>query len=631
MNPVPNISTPSPAETAAQQPSATVTLSPTPVPPRVLNVCLANEPESLFLYGDSSSPARSLRQAIYDGPLDVRDYEFTPVILEQIPSLANGGAALVPRQVSPNEFIVDAQGSLTNLAPGVVFYPAGCSRADCAQTYEGSEPVNMDQLVVRYTLKPGLTWSDGAPLTADDSLFSYEVARGLSPHPRAELIERTASYQALDERTVEWRGISGLRDANYRGNFFSPLPRHTWGEMTPDELLSDETAKRSPLGWGPYVIESWTPGSQIKLQRNPKYFRSGEGLPRFDSLVFRFVKTADEALAALQAGECDLLDPVFGLDGNAAPLQELAASGKVLLQEQSGTSWEQLTFGIAPYNPDPANPDPARPLFFQLKETRQALAQCIDRQKIAVELGVPDGLVLDSYTAPGHPLANADVRRYAFDPAAASALLQSLGWLDDDANPATPRLAAGVPGVLDGTPFTFPLYITNDPQEQRMAQVVKESLAQCGVQVEINAAPAELLFAPGPQGAVFGRDFDLAQFAWALSREPACNLFLSSEIPGPYPEYPKSWGGGNAAGFSDPLYDQACQQALNSLPDDALHAAAHQQAQAIFADQLPALPLAIRPVWIVARSDFCGLPLEAVGANILQNLEQFDYGAGCGN
>ena len=94
----------------------------------------------------------------------------------------------------------------------------------------------MDQLVVRYRLKSGLSWSDGTPLTADDSLYSYEVAKALYPQARAELLDRTASYLAFDETTAEWRGIPGLRDPLYPENFFTPLPRHAWGEIPPAEI-----------------------------------------------------------------------------------------------------------------------------------------------------------------------------------------------------------------------------------------------------------------------------------------------------------------------------------------------------------------------------------------------------------
>ena len=51
--------------------------------------------------------------------------------------------------------------------------------------------------------------------------------------------------------------------------------------------------------------------------------------------------------------------------------------------------------------------------------------------------------------------------------------------------------------------------------------------------------------------------------------EPACFLYTSEEIPGPYPQYPKGWGGANASGYSNLQFDLACRQALNSLPDAA--------------------------------------------------------------
>ena len=56
------------------------------------------------------------------------------------------------------------------------------------------------------------------------------------------------------------------------------------------------------------MIDEWTGEDHISLSRNSNYFRSSEGLPYFDRLVFRFVGGAEQALAALLAGECDYLD-----------------------------------------------------------------------------------------------------------------------------------------------------------------------------------------------------------------------------------------------------------------------------------------------------------------------------------
>ncbi len=78
-----------------------------PAEPSLLTVCLPAEPSSLFLYGDSSQSARNVRQAIYDGPLDIVDYEAVPVLLEELPKVDNGGVKFEPISVQPGEILVD--------------------------------------------------------------------------------------------------------------------------------------------------------------------------------------------------------------------------------------------------------------------------------------------------------------------------------------------------------------------------------------------------------------------------------------------------------------------------------------------------------------------------------------------
>jgi peptide/nickel transport system substrate-binding protein len=135
--------------------------------------------------------------------------------------------------------------------------------------------------------------------------------------------------------------------------------------------------------------------------------------------------------------------------------------------------------------------------------------------------------------------------------------------------------------------------------------------------------------ASGPDGPVFGRQFDLAQFAWMTAIEPPCSLYLTNEIPGPYPDYPKGWGGVNASGYSNPQYDQACLDALYSLSDTPQHVEKHAEAQAIFAEDLPALPLYWHYRVVVGRPDLCGIPQQAVAESIFSDLELFNYGEGC--
>ena len=118
-----------------------------------------------------------------------------------------------------------------------------------------------------------------------------------------------------------------------------------------------------------------------------------------------------------------------------------------------------------------------------------------------------------------------------------------------------------------------PLWCSISPRTIRSARQLhswsRQTCDQCGIQLEILSQPAEQYLAAGPDGPVFGRQFDLAQFAWMTAVEPPCSLYLTNEIPGPYPDYPKGWGGVNASGYSNAQYDQACLDALYSLADHA--------------------------------------------------------------
>jgi peptide/nickel transport system substrate-binding protein len=236
---------------------------------------------------------------------------------------------------------------------------------------------------------------------------------------------------------------------------------------------------------------------------------------------------------------------------------------------------------------------------------------------------------VDSYVPPDQPLYNPDVNPNSFDPKKASDLLTAAGWLDSDNDPATPRVSSGVAGIPDGAQFEFTYLVSDDAQEQKTAQLVVASLAQCGLKADIATKTWEELLASGPDGPVFGRNFDLAQFAWTTSLEPACDLYLSDEIPGPYPEFPKGWGGANGSGYKNPEFDSACLTALTSLTGTDDYKKAVQQAQAIFSEDLPALPLYSRDQLIASRPDLCGLSLDNPVTNVFWNLESLDYGGTC--
>jgi peptide/nickel transport system substrate-binding protein len=598
----------------------------TPPLPSELTICSSQEPASLFLYADQSLAARQVYEALYDGPYDLLNYEVVPVILEKNPSLADGDVIVSPIDIAPGDLFVTADGVLANLAEGIPYVPAGCSSADCVTTYQGTEPVQVDQALVRFKLRQGLQWSDRISLTADDSVYAFEVARSFYPRVQAELLARTQAYQALDSFTIEWRGLPGYLPSQAVSFFFSPLPRHLWGDLTPEELLESDDVNRKPLGYGPYVIENWQAGDRLILKRNPAYFRAVEGLPKFEILVYRFVSDSQAALDLLLKGECDFLDENYSMDEISGPLQEALSSGRAVLVEEADTAWEHLDFGIQPV----VTADNPLAQLFQQKEARQAFAYCLDRQRIADDrLGEVGAPVSDSYVPANHPLHNPGLVQYPYDPQAGAALLDNLGWKDVDGDPATPRQSQGVNGVADSVSLSIRLLSLDDPASQRSAEMVRESLASCGVAVDVQALPVQELLAAGPEGPVFGRQFQMVAFAWSASPQPPCFLFTTNQIPGPYPQYPQGWGGANAAGFTHPEFDRLCGTATNSLPEQPWHGETHLQAQTVFAAELPVIPLFWLKETALAQPDLCGLAPDASARSMLWNLENLEKNASC--
>jgi peptide/nickel transport system substrate-binding protein len=255
---------------------------------------------------------------------------------------------------------------------------------------------------------------------------------------------------------------------------------------------------------------------------------------------------------------------------------------------------------------------------------------CIDRQGMAAELLPPNTQVSKTYLPPGHPFYAGEARDYPYDPQAASALLDAAGWRDTDGDPATPRTAVGVPNTPPDTPLQFTYLTVAGGERIAVAERMKASLAECGIQMDIQVQAAEVLFAPGPDGPIFGRDFEVAQFGWTTSPAPPCFLYTSTEIPGPYPDHLRGWGGANASGFRNPDFDSACARARFALPDSPEYRDAHLQAQMIFAEDLPAIPLYLRSQVSAMRVDMCGVSADPSTSSTLGNLESFDYGEACG-
>ena len=434
-----------------------ITPTPEPTGPRTLVICQGAEPETLYLYAPSFLSMAHIHEAIADGEwkaYDTNSFAYQPVILEKLPNLADGDAALTSVTVREGDRVVDATGNVVSLDPAadppILLSPTGGGEP---LPYQGGE-FEMDQLSATFKLLPGLLWSDGEPLSASDSVYAFNLLADPDTPGIKFKIERTASYEALDDLTTAWTGLPGFLDSEYYTNFFGPDPEHTWGGYSAAELLTAEESHLKPIGWGPYVIDEWVPGENITLRKNPNYFRAAEGLPKFDTLIFRFVGGNTNAnIAALLSGECDIADRGAFLADQSLLLLELQDSTQLNSTFTTGTRWEHLDFGIQPRAYDDGYQIGVdRPDFFSDVRTRQAFAMCMDRQALVDNITFGQSMVIDTYLPPQHPLYNREVRHYDFDVATGSALLEEVGWLDEDNNPSTPRIAQGVANVPDGTP-----------------------------------------------------------------------------------------------------------------------------------------------------------------------------------
>jgi peptide/nickel transport system substrate-binding protein len=265
----------------------------------------------------------------------------------------------------------------------------------------------------------------------------------------------------------------------------------------------------------------------------------------------------------------------------------------------------------------------------------------MDRQQVVDRVLLGLSAVPDSFLPPEHPLFNPQVARYPYDPQAGQALLDQVGWLDDDGDAATPRRAFGVPNVLDGTPLAFTYLTSTASQRQQAARIFQESLSSCGVGLEVDFQAAESAYSEGPEGPLFGRRYEMAQFSWLTGFNPPCDLFISEEVPGPpggnwipfasleARTFLYGWGGQNATGYSNTAYDVACRLAREALPGQPGYIDSHYQAQALFAQELPVVPLYLRLKSAITRTEFCGFQLDPTARSEMWSIEAFDVGDEC--
>jgi peptide/nickel transport system substrate-binding protein len=458
-------------------------------------------------------------------------------------------------------------------------------------------------------------------------VFSYELAAHPDTPASKYYINRTSSYEAVDELTTLWKGIPGFVDNQYPSRFWNPLPEHLLSGKPPISLLEDPAAAETPLGWGPFIIQEWIKGSHITLTRNQNYFRASEGLPKVDTLVYRFLSTTpEENMTALLSGECDVLDQTALLSLSPQTVTDLQAAGEIKALTSTANYVEELFLGIRPFSYengyDQFRGD--RPDYFADNRVRRAIAMCINREAINQKLLGGLTSIPATFYPPDHQLMDSSLLTVPYDPASGIQLLEEAGWVDPDKDPLTPRVSTTAKNILRNTPFLLNYATTDNSLRKSIALMVSMDLSQCGIGVNLQFLPQEELFAAGPSGKVFGRQFDLVEFYWETGIIPQCSLYTTGSIP-----FPDLWLGTNITGYSSSEFDNACAAASVSPSgtDDFLQS--HKDIQRLFFEDMPAIPLFAEFRMAAARKDLCGLSMDPSSRSELWNIEETVYGADC--
>lgn len=591
-----------------------------------LVVCLAEEPPTLYLYGEGSAARTHILHGLYDSLYLTRSFAYQPQGLARLPDLEHGDAVVTGVEVETGARVVNADGHLISLEPGAWLRDDEGNRFQ----YEGGV-VTLPQMVVDFELNP-MVWEDGTPVTAGDSVFSFEIASHVDTMTPRFLIERTASYEATGERTVRWTGVPGWLDPTYFLNAWTPLPRHAWQNISAVDLLRADASNRSPLSYGPFRLAEWTPGKQLRLVRNEHYWR--EGFPKLDSVTFKFMLDSNQIVASLLAGQCDIA-PENGLDvSQMSFLIEAQTQDLLALHFQTGAVFEHIDFGINSV-PEYAS---GRPDWFEDVRVRQAMTMCTDRQRMVDTILYGHSEVVHSYVPADHPLyPEESLTIWPFDPQAANELLDEVGFVDDDEDGVREYHVAtglaGADGRWNGTPFVVTMGVTaGNEMRRQLTEIFQQDMAQCGIVVEPYYLPSREWFEDGPEGLLFGRQYDLGQFGWLTGVEPPCYYYAGWNIPGPpeamsaegEPFYPSGWRGQNQTGWSSAEFDAACSQALGALYGSDAHEQNHRQAQLIFARELPVIPLFMRLKVAVTGTNVVNFSVDSGQESELFNLYEID-------
>jgi len=344
-----------------------------------------------------------------------------------------------------------------------------------------------DLTTATFVFLPGLTWSDGTPVTANDLIFTWKWVT--NPDNSANSIglwQSISGIEAKDDRTAV------VTFAKPAANWFEPFSGNYSGSLYPAHVFNNDPANKNdafllaPVGTGPYVMASFNANDSARYTINEHYRDATK--PYFKSIYLKGGgDPASAGRAVLQTGDFDY---AWNLQVEPEIIQELESGskyGKVF--SSPGTTIESLNFNFSDPNKEvdgqKSQKDTPHPLFSHL-EVRQALNASVDRQQIADKLYGPSehptANMLDGLKSLSSPNTS-----WEYDLDKANKILDDAGWTKE-----------GDVRAKNGVKMAFNYWTSITPVRQKTQAIVKADWEKIGASVELDQVDGSVFFSGDP-------------------------------------------------------------------------------------------------------------------------------------
>ncbi|OIP67366.1 MAG: peptide ABC transporter substrate-binding protein [Oscillatoriales cyanobacterium CG2_30_40_61] len=411
---------------------------------------------------------------------------------------------------------------------------------------------------VTWKLKKNINWSDGKPFSADDVIFTHQFISnpqvGTTTSGTYEIIK---DIEKIDDHTIKinFKSVTPGWYSVFVGTEGMILPRHIFQDYN-GENSRQAPGNLKPVGTGPYRVVEFKPGDVVVYEANPN-FREAKQLG-FERLELKGGgDAASAARAVLQTGDADY---AYNLQVESNVLKPLETAGKGKIVSNFGALMERIL--INQTDPNQTTPEGERSSlkfphpFFSDPKVRQSLSLAINRDIIANQLYGILGKSTSNFVV-NPPQVVSPNTTYQFNLEKAAKLLDDAGWKDTNNN-----------GIRDknGVEMNLVFQTSVNPLRQKTQEVIKQSLEQLGMKVELKSIDPSVYFSGDPANPDTTERFvaDLQLFSTG-NTNPDPTAYLKTYTCDQIPQKANNWTGNNYSRYCQPEYDALWKQATTEI------------------------------------------------------------------